>query len=110
MSRPALQSKASFENIRPVRPRIVLIVGGHENVALRDSNEIRLVDWDPHLFAQGVVALVFDAEVDERRTLVSKRAFIGATSVVDARALTKRPPLTVRMPQGRSFEVANRMA
>jgi len=81
--------ESEFRNTRPVRPRITLVLGAHENIAQRDSNQIRLADWDPDLFAQGVVVLVFDAELDERRMAVSKRALVGAASVVDAKTLAK---------------------
>ncbi len=79
-----------FRSTRIVRPPITLIIGANENLALRDSKEIRLVNWDASLFVQGVVVLVFDDQLDRRRVAVARRALIGATSVVNARTLVKQ--------------------
>ena len=81
--------EGEFRSTRIVRPRITLIIGADENVAYRDSKEIRLVNWDAQLFAQGVVVLAFDDQLDRRRIAMARRALIGATSVVNARTLVK---------------------
>lgn len=76
--------------VDPTRPKITLIVGAHENRAYTECNEIRAINWDPELFAQGVVVIAFHELLTEsKRISVAKRTLIGATSVVDARALAK---------------------
>ena len=55
-----LSVQREFRIVEPIRPEVTLIVGAHENMAYADSKEIRLVKWNPDLFAQGVVIFAFD--------------------------------------------------
>ena len=71
----------------PLRPRVTLVVGARENGAYLDSREIRLTEWDPYLFAQGVVFFAFDEMFPEgQRMAVAKRAvsWAGSTVAVDS--------------------------
>ena len=54
-----LAVEREFRIIDPIRPEVTLIVGVHENGAYTESKEIRLINWDPELFAQGVVVIAF---------------------------------------------------
>jgi len=84
-----------FRIIEPVRPAITLIVGAHENEAYADSNEIRLIDWDPYLFAEGVVVFAFAEMLPEnKRMAVAKRAVIWATASTDAHSLWQASTMT----------------
>jgi len=79
-----------FRIIEPVRPAITLIVGAHENEAYADSKEIRLINLDPYLFAEGVVVFAFDEMLPEnKRMAVAKRAVVWATASTDAHFLGK---------------------
>jgi len=71
---------------RPLRPRVTLVLGAHENGAYLDPREIRLTKWDPYMFAQGVVFFAIDELLPERERLaVAKRAvtWAGSTVAVD---------------------------
>ena len=70
----------------PLRPRVTLVLGAHENGAYLVPREIRLTKWDPYMFAQGVVFFAFDELLPERERLaVAKRAvtWAGSTVAVD---------------------------
>jgi len=83
-----LALQREFRIVAPIRPDITLIVGAHENGAYADSKAIRLINWDPYLFAQGVAAFAFDELLAKtKRMAVAKRAVIWATSAVDANFL-----------------------
>src|SRR5262245_14073140 len=49
-----------FSGNRILRPRVRLILGADKNSVTFDRREIKLVKWDPYLFAQGVVMLAFE--------------------------------------------------
>ena len=59
-SSACLAVEREFRIIDSVRPKVTLIVGVHENRAYTESKEIRLINWDPELFAQGVVVIAFN--------------------------------------------------
>ena len=42
---------------RPLRPRILLVLGAEKDTLDWEKGEIRLRAWDPYLFAEGVIAL-----------------------------------------------------
>ena len=79
-----------FRINRPIRPRLTLVIGADENRAYWGAREIRLTEWDPYLFAQGVVIFAFqDLLPDEEGMAVAKRAVTWADSTVDAKRLAK---------------------
>ena len=89
-SSACLAVEREFRIADSIRPKITLIVGADENRAYTESNEIRLINWDRELFAQGVVVIAFHELLPERkRKSVAKRAVTWANSVVDARTLAK---------------------
>jgi hypothetical protein len=49
-----------FEGTRPLRSQITLVLAAEKDKARWDSREIRLIRWNPDLFAQGVVVLAFE--------------------------------------------------
>jgi hypothetical protein len=90
-SSACLAVEREFRIIDPIRPEVTLILGAHENRAYTESKEIRLIDWDPELFAQGVVVIAFRELLPEsKRKSVAKRADTWASSVVDARTLARQ--------------------
>lgn len=48
-----------FSAGRPLRPRIFLSLGSDQDSVDWGRSEIRLRDWDPNLFAQGVITLAY---------------------------------------------------
>lgn len=90
-SSACLAVEREFRINDPIRPEVTLILGAHENRAYTESKEIRLINWDPELFAQGVVVIAFHELLPEsKRKSVAKRAVTWASSVVDTRTLAKQ--------------------
>jgi hypothetical protein len=55
-----------------------------------DCGEIRLIKWDPYLFAQGVAVFAFeDLMPDEETMALAKRAVTWANSTIDVDSLGK---------------------
>ena len=79
-----------FGDTRRVRPQITLVLGADKDEALWDKREIRLVKWNPDLFAQGVVVFAFEdlMPLDERMA-VARRAVNWAGSTVEIKAISK---------------------
>lgn len=48
-----------FGATRSLDPRVVLVLGGKKDDVVWKQGEIRMRDWDPNLFAQGVIALAY---------------------------------------------------
>lgn len=79
-----------FGGNRVPRPQVTLIVGADAEGAYWDLREIRLIKWDPYLFAQGVVMFAFDDLMPtEERIAVAKRAVTWADSTVEVNSFTK---------------------
>jgi hypothetical protein len=84
----AVQSEFGVK--RPVRPQITLILGAEKDEAAIDKREIRLVKWNPYLFAQGVVAFAFgDLMSTDDRLTMARRAVNWATSTIEIRDIEK---------------------
>ena len=85
-----LAVEREFRISRPIRPQVTLVIGADKNGAYWGPREIRLTEWDPDLFAQGVVIFAFqDLLPDEERMAVAKRAVTWADSTVDAKNIAK---------------------
>jgi hypothetical protein len=79
-----------FGSTRPVRPQVTLVLGADRNEALVDRREIRLVRWNPGLFAQGVVVFAFEDLMPlDQRMVVARRAVNWADSTVEIQAISK---------------------
>jgi hypothetical protein len=79
-----------FRINRSIRPQVTLVVGAGENRAYWKSREIRLKQWDPYLFAQGVVIFAFEDLLPEgERNSVARRAVTWADSTVEAKRFAK---------------------
>jgi hypothetical protein len=79
-----------FGSTRPVRPQVTLVLGADKDEALWDRREIRLIKWNPHLFAQGVVVFAFeDLMPPDERMAVATRAVNWAGSTVEIKAISK---------------------
>jgi hypothetical protein len=79
-----------FGGARSVRPQVTLVLGADRNEALLDRREIRLIKWNPDLFAQGVVAFAFEDLMPlDKRLAVARRAVNWAGSTVEVKAISK---------------------
>lgn len=79
-----------FGGARPVRPQVTLVLGADKNEARLDRREIRLIKWNPYLFAQGVVAFAFEGLMPpDERLVVARRAMNWADSTVEIKAISK---------------------
>jgi len=79
-----------FGGGRTVRPQITLVLGAEKDEAVVGSGEIRLVKWNPYLFAQGVVAIAFhDLMPPDARVAAARRAVNWAGSTVEIKAISK---------------------
>src|SRR5260370_36857326 len=69
-----------------LRPKVKLLLGSDKNALAFDQREIRLVKWDPYLFAQGVVMLAFEDLLPmDQRLAMTKRAVNWADSTIDVK-------------------------
>lgn len=79
-----------FGGTRAVRPQVTLVLGADKDEALWDRREIRLIRWNPYLFAQGVVVFAFeDLMPPDERMAVATRAVNWAGSTVEIKAISK---------------------
>ncbi len=79
-----------FGGSRSIRPQITLVLGANKDQAVLDSREIRLIKWNPYLFAQGVVVFAFeDLMPPEHRSAVARRAVNWAGSTIEIKAISK---------------------
>ena len=79
-----------FGGARPVRPQVTLVLGADKNEAFLDRREIRLIKWNPDLFAQGVVVFAFEDLMPlDQRMVVARRAVNWADSTVEIQAISK---------------------
>ena len=85
-----LAVQREFGGTRPVRPPLTLVLGADKDAADLDRREIRLIKWNPFLFAEGVVVFAFDdlMPLDERMA-VARRAVNWAGSTVDVKTILK---------------------
>jgi hypothetical protein len=73
-----------FGGRRTLRPQIALVLGAQQNQVEWNQREIRLVKWDPHLFAQGVVMLAFEELMPTGDRLdLARRAVSWADSTIE---------------------------
>jgi hypothetical protein len=83
-------TEREFGGHRAPRPQVTLILGSDVNQADWDVREIRLIKWDPYLFAQGVVIFAFeDLMPTELRLAVARRAVTWVDSTVEVNRFTK---------------------
>jgi hypothetical protein len=79
-----------FGGSRSIRPQITLVLGADKDEAVLDSREIRLVKWNPYLFAEGVVVFAFeDLMPPQQRLAVARRAVNWAGSTIEIKAISK---------------------
>ena len=79
-----------FEIKHPLHPQIRLVLGAEKNEIWFVGREIRLTQWNPYAFAQGVVWLAFeDLMPSQQRLTIAKRAVTWADSTVEIERLAK---------------------
>jgi len=54
-----ITAEREFGATRPLKPRVLLELGGDQDVVDWEQNRISLRKWDPYLFAQGAIALAY---------------------------------------------------
>lgn len=54
-----ITAEREFGATRPVKPRVILVLGAETDSMNWEQGEVRLRKWDPYLFAQGVIALAY---------------------------------------------------
>lgn len=75
---------------RPIRPQFTLVLGADKDQADLDRREIRLIKWNPDLFAQGVVIFAFEDLMPlDQRMAAARRAVNWAGSTVEIKAISK---------------------
>ena len=80
-----------FGGTRSIRPQITLLLGADRDEAVLDSREIRLIKWNPDLFAQGVVLFAFEDLMPlDQRLAVARRAVNWAGSTIEIKAISKQ--------------------
>lgn len=76
--------QCEFGGRRPLRPQIALVLGAPQNQVQWNQREIRLVKWNPQLFAQGVVMLAFEELMPTGDRLdLARRAVTWAGSTIE---------------------------
>jgi hypothetical protein len=71
-------------------PVVTLVIGADKDEMLSEEREIRLVRWNPYLFAQGVVMLAFQDLLPVQRKLnMTTRAVSEADATVAVQQLVK---------------------
>jgi hypothetical protein len=71
-------------------PAMTLVIGADKDEMLSNEREIRLVRWNPYLFAQGVVMLAFqDLLTVQRKLNMTTRAVSQADATVAVQQLVK---------------------
>lgn len=79
-----------FGGTRPIRPHFTLVLGADKDQADLDRREIRLIKWNPDLFAQGVVVFAFEGLMPlDQRIAVARRAVNWAGSTIESTAISK---------------------
>jgi hypothetical protein len=79
-----------FGGSRSIRPQITLVLGANKDQAVLSSREIRLIKWNPYLFAQGVVTFAFEDRMPPAdRLAVARRAVNWAGSTIEIKAISK---------------------
>jgi hypothetical protein len=83
-----------FGGRQPLHPSIKVVLGANANNIELAKRELRLVKWDPYLFAQGVVVFAFeDLMPAEDRLTITKRAVSWADATVEVGELRKQNSL-----------------
>ena len=71
-------------------PVVTLVIGAEKDEMLSQEREIRLVRWNPYLFAQGVVMLAFQDLLPVQRKLnMTTRAVSQADATVAVQQLAR---------------------
>ena len=79
-----------FGGTRLVRQQFTLVLGADKDQADLDRREIRLIKWNPDLFAQGVVVFAFEDLMPlDQRIAVARRALNWAGSTIEIKPISK---------------------
>lgn len=82
--------RQEFHDSHLNNPAVTLVVGADKDEMVSQEREIRLVRWNPYLFAQGVVMLAFqDLLPVERKVSMTTRAVSQAGASVAVQQLVR---------------------
>lgn len=82
--------RQEFHDQHSDNPAVTLVIGAEKDEMLEHEREIRLVRWNPYLFAQGVVMLAFQDLLSVQRKLnMTTRAVNQADATVAVQQLVK---------------------
>ncbi len=83
-----------FGGRHSLHPSLKVVLGADTNGVQLSKRELRLVKWDPYLFAQGVVIFAFeDLMPTEERLTITRRAVTWADATVEVGELRKQNSL-----------------
>jgi len=75
--------RQEFHDGNLINPQVILVLGGDKDEIVPNEREIRLIRWNPYLFAQGVVMLAFqDLLPIERKLTMKGRALSQAEASI----------------------------
>lgn len=79
-----------FGRTTRLAPQVTLVLGADKNEVWVPGREIRLIEWSPNAFAQGVVWLAFEDLLPwQQRLSMAARAVNWADSTVEVEQLRK---------------------
>jgi hypothetical protein len=82
--------RQEFHDQHADNPVVTLVIGADKDEMLSEEREIRLVRWNPYLFAQGVVMLAFQDLLPVQRKLnMTTRATSEADATVAVQQLVR---------------------
>ena len=82
--------RQEFHDGNLINPSITLVLGGDKDDIVSNEREIRLIKWNPYLFAQGVVILAFqDLLPVQRKLTMTSRALSQAEASIAVQNLAK---------------------
>lgn len=81
--------QTEFRTTGAVRPKITLVLGTEKNEAQFNAHEIRLTNWDPYLFTEGVEIFAFEDLMSVKERVMTRRAINWADASVDVSLISK---------------------
>jgi len=77
--------EAEFKPAQPVHPKFTLVLGYEKNQLDVNTNELRLMKWDRHMFTEGVVLFGFEQMLsNETKLRMVQRALKESNAILTA--------------------------
>ena len=82
--------QTEFRTAVSVRPNFTLVLGAEKNEVEFKTRQIRLTNWDPYLFTEGVVIFASEDLMDvKERMVMTRRAINLADATVNVAMVSK---------------------